>query len=95
MAWVLSNVSNKLIDNLFKFGSRCAPHFSGVVGRCRSVSAYPFPRSVRAQLVVHSTINGNAKINGADHTVNGYLIFISYSVALLARTSASLLSGYF
>jgi len=30
------------------------------------------------------TINGNAKTDGANHTVNGYLIFIFYSVALLA-----------
>jgi chitin synthase len=30
------------------------------------------------------TTNGSAKNNGADSTVNGYLIFILYSVALLA-----------
>jgi len=50
-----------------------------------------FPPSVRAHLV-RSTINGNANTDGANHTVNGYLIFIFYSVALLARESASLRS---
>lgn len=36
-----------------------------------------------------STTNGSAKTKGADSTVNGYLIFILYSVALLARTFIS------
>lgn len=34
-----------------------------------------------------STTNGNAKTSGADATVNGYLIFILYSVVFLARAS--------
>ena len=36
-----------------------------------------------------STTNGSAKTKGADSTVNGYLIFILYSVALLACTFVS------
>jgi chitin synthase len=35
---------------------------------------------------VLSTTNGTAKTSGASATVNGYLIFILYSVAVLART---------
>ncbi|SRR5712691_729035 len=50
-----------------------------------------FSPSVRAHLA-RSTTNGNAKTNGANHTVNGYLIFIFYSVALLAGAPTFLLS---
>lgn len=54
---------------------------------CKRLSRF-FP-SVRAHLA-RSTTNGNAKTNGANHTVNGYLIFIFYSVALLAGASTFL-----
>jgi len=36
-------------------------------------------------------MNGSAKTSGANKTVNGYLIFILYSVFLLARALSSLL----
>ena len=61
--------------------------FSGVVGRRYSVSVCSFPpHSARAQSI-HSTTNGNAQTSGANKTVNGYLIFILYSVFVLARAS--------
>ena len=41
------------------------------------------PASARAYLV-RSTPNGSAKTSSADHMANGYLIFMPYSVALLA-----------
>jgi hypothetical protein len=41
--------------------------------------------------LVRSTTNGSAKTSGASKTVNGYLIFILYSVFLLARALSSLL----
>jgi chitin synthase len=58
---------------------------SGVIGRRYSVSADlsapPFARAY----ALYSTTNGNAKTDGANSTVNGYLIFILYSVVFLAR----------
>ena len=68
---------------------RCAIHFSGVVGRRYSVSAHPLSRPSRCTNSVRSTTNGNAQTSGANKTVNGYLIFILYSVALLARALSS------
>lgn len=63
---------------------------SGVVGRRYSVSACPLSRPSRCANSVRSTTNGNAQTSGANKTVNGYLIFILYSVALLARALSSL-----
>jgi len=56
---------------------------------CKLLSS--FPPSARAHSV-RSTTNGSAKTSGADHTVNGYLIFILYSVAVLACASPFSLS---
>jgi hypothetical protein len=63
--------------------------FSGIVGRRHSVSVFvPFSPThfARAQSIL-STTNGSAKTSGANKTVNGYLIFILYSVFILARAS--------
>jgi chitin synthase len=38
---------------------------------------------------VRSSTNGNAETSGANKTVNGYLIFILYSVFVLARALSS------
>ena len=61
--------------------------FSGVVGRRYSVSAYLRYLPFEPAHTVCSTTNGNAKTSGADATVNGYLIFILYSVVFLASAS--------
>jgi hypothetical protein len=45
-----------------------------------------FPPFERAHAAC-STTNGSAKTSGANTTVNGYLIYILYSVVLLARAS--------
>ena len=66
----------------------------GALGSCNPVSSstHLFPLPARLTLAhvlcVYSTTNGSAKTKGADTTVNGYLIFILYSVALLACTSS-------
>jgi hypothetical protein len=65
---------------------------SGIAGRCYSVSVCPpFPPSACAQLVCSIT-NGSAKTHGAKDTINGYMIFILYSVAFLAGALSYLLS---
>ena len=90
MAWVLSNVSDK---STFPLVQGWLTMCTSLSRRCWSLSFCKclscFPPFVRAHLA-RSTINGNAKTNGAKHTVNGYLVFIFYSVALRARASVSL-----
>lgn len=61
--------------------------FSGVVGRRYSVSTFPRYPLLKRAYAACSTTNGSAKTSGANTTVNGYLIYILYSVVLLARAS--------
>jgi hypothetical protein len=63
---------------------------SGVVGCRHSVSVNVLLINLCALTcyALGSTTNGSAKTSGASHTVNGYLIFILYSVAVLACTSS-------
>jgi len=68
---------------------QCVIHFSGFVGRRYSVSARPLSRPSTCTNPVRSTTNGSAKESGASKTVNGYLIFILYSVFFLARALSS------
>jgi hypothetical protein len=65
---------------------------SGVAGSSYSVSVCPpFPPSQCAQLVCSIT-NGSTKTHAAEDTINGYMIFILYSVAFLAGALSYLLS---
>jgi len=88
MAWVLSNVSRTCLGQrgaCFAKGWLC----EGTLGRGYPVSivAYFAVPPSHACRTLGSTTNGSAKTSGANKTVNGYLIFILYSVALLACTS--------
>jgi len=56
---------------------------------CKRLS--PFPPICMFSLVCSIT-NGSARTHGAEDTVNGYMIFILYSVAFFARALSSVLS---
>jgi hypothetical protein len=89
MAWVLSNVGGLIDPPLQRIsdGSLFIFHIfrhCWLRSFCKLLSSFSCP-STRAY-PERSTVNGNAKTRGANHTVNGYLIFILYSVAL--RTCA-------
>ena len=92
MSWVLSNVGDFSAFHFVKDGLwMCASLFRRCWSPlfCKLLSS--FPLSARAHSV-RSTTNGSAKTSGADHTVNGYLISILYSVAVLACASPFSLS---
>ncbi len=76
MSWVLSNVDDYSVFRFIKDGLWCTLHL-GVFGCRNSVRSSPL------SLHLH-TLTRSAKTSGADHTANGYLIFMLYSVALLA-----------
>jgi hypothetical protein len=92
MAWVLSNVgafgrslgfpsemTYGICASLF-FRHCWSPSF------CKRFVPFSPTHFARAQSIL-STTNGSAKTSGANKTVNGYLIFILYSVFILARAS--------
>ena len=61
---------------------RRATQFPGFDGRPCSVSACPLSRPSTCPKSVPSITNGSAKTSGANKTVDGYLIFIFYTVSL-------------